>query len=100
MKIMKDKIPSLKTKTDFKQMSKELFDFEKGAKFDKTSTKQLIIWLEEEIQNYKKSKSKTIKQNKLMDIICLSIQISRREKMDLDHAWKRWWWKSLKYLKK
>ena len=97
---MKNKMSSSKIKTNFSKMSKELYDFEKEAKFDKTPTKQLVIWLEEEIQNYKKSKSKTIKQNKLMDIICLAIQISRREKMDLDHAWKRWWWKSLKYLKK
>jgi hypothetical protein len=97
---MKRKILSPKTKTNFKQMSKDLHSFEKQAKFDKTTTKQLIKWLEDEIQNFKKSKTKVIKQNKLMDIICLAMQISRREKMNLDHAWKRWWWKSQKYLKK
>jgi len=97
---MKQEITKSKTRTNFKQLSKELHDFEKKANFDNTSTKQLINWLEEEVQNYKKAKSKVIKQNKLMDIICLSIQISRREKMDLDQAWNRWWWKSNKYLKK
>lgn len=97
---MPNKIISSNIKTNFKDMSKELYQFEKAAGFEKTSTNQLIVWLEEEVQNYKKSKSKTIKQNKLVDIICLTLQISRREKMDLDHAWKRWWWKSKKYLKK
>jgi hypothetical protein len=97
---MKQKITASKSRTNFKQLSEELYTFEKKAKFDKTSTEQLIKWLEEEIQNYKKAKSKVIKQNKLVDIICLTLQISRREKMDLDHAWKRWWWKSNKYLKK
>ncbi len=88
------------TKTNFNQISKEIYNFEKKAGFDKTSSEQLIKWLEEEIENYKKTKSKIIKQNKIMDIINLSIQISRREDMDLDKAWKRWWWKSKKYLDK
>ena len=81
-------------------MSKEIYQFEKQAKFDKTSTTELTKWLEEEVKNYQQAKSKTIKQNKLMDIIILSIQISRREKMNLDTEWKQWWWKSQKYLKK
>ena len=88
------------TKTNFNQMSKEIYDFEKKARFDLTSTIELTKWLEVEIKNYQQAKSKTVKQNKLMDIIILTMQISRREKMDLDNAWKRWWQKSQKYLKK
>lgn len=87
-------------KTNFKEMSKEIHNFEKEAKFDKTSSDRLVEWLGEEIKNYKKEKSKVKKQNKLMDIIILAIQISRRENMNLDKAWKRWWWKSKKYLGK
>jgi hypothetical protein len=90
----------VKTKTNFNQISKEIHNFEKEAGFDKTSSEQLIKWLREEVENYKKAKSKIVKQNKLMDIINLTIQISRREKMNLDDAWKRWWWKSKKYLNK
>jgi hypothetical protein len=88
------------TKTNFNQMSKEIYEFEKEARFNLTSTIELRRWLEEEVKNYKEAKSKAIKQNKLMDIIILSMQISRREKMDLDTEWKRWWQKSKKYLKK
>ena len=87
-------------KTNFNQMSKKLYDFEKGASFERTSTKQLIKWLEKEVQNYKKAKSKIVKQDKLIDIICLAMQISRRDKISLDQAWKRWWQKSKKYLEK
>lgn len=90
----------VKTKTNFNNMSKEIHNFEKQAGFDKTSSKQLVKWLKEEIKNYEEAKSKVIKQNKLMDILCLTIQISRRENMNLDNAWIRWWWKSKKYLKK
>jgi hypothetical protein len=89
----------IKNKTNFNQLSKQLFEFEKETGFYKTSSRQLIKWLEEEIKNYKKAKSKIIKQNKIMDIINLAIQISRRENMNLDNAWNRWWWKSKKYLK-
>jgi hypothetical protein len=98
---MKNKILEtlVKTKTNFNQMSKEIYNFEKKAGFEKTSSGQLVKWLGDEVENYKKEKSKVRKQNKLMDIICLSMQISRRENMNLDNAWKRWWWKSKKYLK-
>lgn len=88
-----------KTKTNFKNMSKGIHNFEKETGFDKTSSAKLIEWLEDEVENFKKEKSRIRKQNKLMDIICLEIQISRRENMNLDNAWKRWWWKSKKYLK-
>ena len=88
----------VKTKTNFSRMSKEIHNFEKEVGFDKTSSQQLIKWLREEVENYKKAKSKIVKQNKLIDIINLAIQLSRRDKMDLDSAWKRWWWKSRKYL--
>ena len=99
---MKNKIIKTlaKAKTNFKNMSKEIYNFEKEARFDKTSSTQLIKWLKEEIENYKKAKSKVIKQNKLMDIICLAIQISRRENIDLDVAWVKRWEKSKKYLEK
>ncbi len=96
---MKGKIKETKTKTNFNEISEEIYKFEKKAGFDKTSIAQLTKWIEEEVQNYKKAKSKIIKQNKLLDIICLVLQISRREGMSLDDAWERWWWKSRKYLK-
>jgi hypothetical protein len=86
--------------TNFNKLSKEIYEFEKETGFNKTSLEQLTKWLEEEVNNYKKEKSKIKKQNKIMDIICLAIQISRRENMNLDNAWKRWWWKSKKYDRK
>jgi hypothetical protein len=99
---MKNKILETltKTKTNFNQMSNEIYNFEKKAGFDKTSSEQLVKWLGEEVKNYKKEKSKVRKQNKLMDIIILAVQTSRRENMNMDEAWKRWWWKSRKYLSK
>jgi len=89
----------VKTKTNFNKISRDIHNFEKQAGFDKTSVSQLTKWLKEETENYKKAKTKIIKRNKILDIICLAIQISRREGMNLDDAWKRWWWKSKKYLK-
>jgi hypothetical protein len=96
---MKKKIKEIKIKckTNFNELSKEIYDFEKKRGYGKTSIAQLTKWLEEEVHNYKKAKSKIIKRNKLMDIICLTLQISRREGMSLDDAWKRWWWKARKY---
>lgn len=88
------------TSTNFNEMSEKIYEFEKQASFDNTSSDKLVEWLGEEVANYKKEKSKIRKQNKLMDIICLAIQISRRENMNLDKAWLRWWWKSKKYLRK
>lgn len=84
-------------KTNFDDLSKEIYEFEKEAGFDKTPKKQLVKWLKDEIRNYEKAKSKLIKRNKLMDILALIFQISRREGMSMDSAWKRWWWKSRKY---
>ena len=86
-------------KTNFDNLIKEIYEFEKKCGFDKTSKDKLVGWLEEEIKNYKKAKTKIIKRNKLMDIICLVMQIARRDNMSLDEAWKRWWWKSRKYLR-
>ena len=85
--------------SELKELSKEVYNFEKKAGFDKTSSNQLIKWLEKELNNYKKAKSKKVKQNKLMDIIILAVQISRRDKVNLDSALKRWWKDSKKYLK-
>lgn len=85
-------------KTNFNQLSKEVFKFERKAGFDKTSKKQLVKWVSDELRKYKGSKSKSVKSNKLMDIVVLVLQISRREKIDLDAAWKMWWKKSGKYL--
>lgn len=86
-------------KTNFDKLMKEVQEFEKKARFDKTSKKQLIEWLEEEIKNYKNAKTNIIKRNKLMDIIILDMQLAIREGYSLDDAYKRWWWKSQKYLK-
>ena len=84
----------------FDKLNKEISKFEKKAGFDKTSKAQLVKWLEEEVNNYKKAKTKLIKRNKLMDIIVLVMQIAKRENMSLDEAWKRWWKKSEKYLRR
>ena len=84
-------------KTNFDESIKQVYLFEKKAGFEKTSKEQLVKWVEEEIKNYKKAKTKIIKRNKLMDIVVLVMQIARRENMSLDEAWKRWWWKSKKY---
>jgi hypothetical protein len=90
----------IKSKTNFDKLSKEIYAFEKKAGFDRTPKTQLIKWLKEEIKNYEKAKSELIKRNKLMDIMVLVFQIARREGMSVDSAWKRWWWKSRKYLGK
>jgi hypothetical protein len=89
-----------KMKTNFNSLSKEIYEFEKKAGFVNTSKKQLIKWLEEEIKNYQKAKTKVIKKNKLLDIIVLVMQISRRENISLDDGWERWWKKSQKYLRR
>jgi hypothetical protein len=85
-------------KTNFDKSIKEIYNFEKKAGFEKTSKKQLVKWLKNEIKNYEKAKTKIIKRNKLMDIIVLVKQLARRENMSLDEAWSRWWKKSRKYL--
>jgi hypothetical protein len=85
--------------TNFNKLSKEIHNFEKKASFEKTSTKQLEQWLKREAENYKNEKSKVKKENKLIDIMVLVFQISRRENINLDKAWKFWWINSRKYLK-
>ena len=87
------------TNTNFDKLMKDVKKLEKKAGFDKTSEKQLISWLEEEIKNYRDAKTNIIKRNKLIDILMLSMQIAIRRDWSLDNAWKRWWWKSQKYLK-
>jgi len=89
----------MKSKINFNKISEEVYDFEKKVGFDKTSKSQLMKWLKKEIKNYEKAKSKSIKQNKLIDIMVLVFQISRREGMSIDSAWKKWWVNSKKYLK-
>jgi hypothetical protein len=87
-------------KTNFDRLMQEIYSFEKNAGFDKTSKPQIAKWLKEELANYRKAKTKLIKQNKLMDIIILVMQIARRENMSLDEAWIKWHKKSKKYLKR
>lgn len=81
------------------KMVEKVHGFEKKAGFEKTPKKQLVGWLKKEIKNYEKAKTKLIKQNKLMDITVLVMQIAKREDISLNKAWKRWWRKSKKYLK-
>ena len=88
-----------KGKTNFDNLIENISDFEKDADFEKTSKRQLVKWLREEIDNYENVKTKLVKRNKLMDIIVLVMQIAKRENMSLDDAWIRWWAKSRKYLK-
>jgi hypothetical protein len=80
-------------------LAKEIKSFEKKAGFEKTSKKQLVLWLKKEIRNYEKSKTKRLKANKLIDIIILTTQLANRDKTDLDKALKIWWKKSRRYLK-
>lgn len=87
-------------KTNFDKMSKGVHAFEKVAGFDDTSEKKLVLALKKEIGEYEKAGSKLKKKNKLMDIIVLAMQISRRKDMSLDDAWIRWWKKSEKYVGK
>jgi len=96
-KIIRD---SMGLKTNFNKMSKNIYDFEKIAGFDKTSDKRLVLALKKEIREYEKAESKLKKQNKLMDMVVLVMQISRRKEMSLDDAWVRWWKKSEKYIGK
>jgi predicted house-cleaning noncanonical NTP pyrophosphatase (MazG superfamily) len=86
-------------KTNFDKLIKEIHTFEKKAGFDKTPKKTLTNWLQKELTAYKKSKSKSKKQNKLSDMIVLIMQIARRENISLDKALKIHWKKSEKYLK-
>lgn len=85
-------------KTNLDKISKSIYQFEKKAHFDKTSKKKLVKWLAEEVKNYKKAKTLSIKSNKLADIICLVMQIARREHISLDKALKKWFLNSRKYL--
>ena len=87
-----------KMKTNFDKLIKEILIFEKKAGFDKTSKKTLVNWLQKELTDYKKSKSKSKKVNKLSDMLVLIMQIARREKISMDKAWKKHWKKSEKYL--
>ena len=86
--------------TNFDKLLKEIHNFEKKANFEKTSKKQLTVWINKELKHYQKAKTKSLKQNKLMDIIVLVLQIAKRDKISLDVAWKQWWKKSEKYLNK
>jgi len=86
-------------KTIFDNLTKEIYEFEKKAGFDRTSKKQLIKWLEKEVNNYQKANNQVIKKNKLIDIVVLVMQIARRDKISLDDAWEKWWKKSKEYLK-
>jgi hypothetical protein len=85
---------------NFDEAIEELAKFEKKAGFDKTSEAQLLEWINEEVDNYKGAKGSLVRRNKLMDIICLVMQIAKRNNMSLDAAWTRWWKKSEKYLRK
>jgi len=87
-------------KTNLDKMSKDVHEFEKAAGFDETSEKRLILALKKEIKEYEVAGSKVKKQNKLMDMVVLVMQISRRKSISLDDAWVRWWKKSAKYLGK
>lgn len=89
----------MKSKISFNKISKEVYNFEKKVGFDKTSKAQLVKWLKKEVKNYEKTNSKSVKQNKLIDIMVLVFQISRREGMSIDSCWKKWWIDSKKYLK-
>lgn len=80
-------------------MQKELAQFEKKAYFDKTPKSVLVSWLNTEIEHYKKSVRKNDIENKLSDIIVLTMQIANREKISLDKAWRDHWKRSQKYLK-
>ena len=85
---------------NFDNLMKEISAFEKKAGFEKTSKKQLVTWIKEEVKNYENAKTDLIKRNKLLDIIALVMQIAIREDYSLDSAWKRWWKKNQKYLKR
>ena len=83
----------------FKKLTKQINKFEKKSGFEDTSIKTLTSWLKKEIKEYESAKTKSKKANKLTDIIILVIQISRREGISLDQAWKKWFEKSKKYYK-
>jgi len=87
-------------KTNFDKMSEKVHEFEKAAGFDGTSEEKLIKALKHEIKEYESIEGKVKKKNKLMDVIVLTMQISRRKNMSLDDAWVRWWKKSEKYVGK
>lgn len=86
-------------KTNFDKIITEISNFEKKANFDKTTRKQLIRWVKEEINVYENSKNKKIRSNKLIDIIILTTQLAKRDKTSLDKEWKKWWIKSNRYTK-
>ena len=81
------------------KFKKEISEFEKNAGFEKTSKKQLVKWIKREVRNYEKFRSKKIRENKLLDIIVLVMQIAKREKISFDRAWVGWCKKSERYLK-
>lgn len=87
-------------KTNLDKMSKNVYEFEKAAGFDGTVEDRLVLALKKEIKEYEAAGSKVIKKNKLMDMIVLVMQISRRKDISLDDAWVRWWKKSGKYVGK
>jgi len=86
-------------KTNFYGLQKELALFERKTHFDKTPKSVLVRWLNTEIKHYKKSVRKQDIENKLSDIIVLTLQIANREKISLDKAWMDHWKRSQKYLK-
>ena len=85
---------------EINKLVKKVNDFEKKADFEDTSIKTLTSWLKKEIKEYENAKTKSKKANKLTDIIILVIQIAKREGINLDQAWKKWFEKSKKYYKK
>ena len=84
--------------SNFDKLMKEISVFEKQTGFDKTPKKELVNRLKEEVKDYEKTEFKDIRENKLMDIIVLVIQLSIRENIYLDKAWIKWFKKSEKYL--
>lgn len=87
-------------KTNFDELSNKIYDFEKLAGFDKSSEEILIKALKNEITEYESCKNNIKKKNKLMDIIVLALQISRRKKFSMDKEWAKYWKKNKKYLGK
>lgn len=81
------------------KLSQQVYELEKEAGFQNTKKEKLLSWIKEELKNYEKTKEKSEKQNKLVDIVILIMQIARRENISLDEAWNKWWIKSKKYIK-
>lgn len=83
----------------FKGLFSQVRNFEHNAGFERTSKKQLTKWLKKETKLYEKAKDKATRENKLTDIMILTIQLAIRENISLDKGLKKWWMKSEKYIK-